>query len=183
MTVSESGLWLNSQWPYMGASPDGIVVCSCHGTGVCEIKVYFHYIFIDAVFSAFTRNIYIYILFQCPHCHKDKENITDCAGVKGFCLVTDQEDGVKLDKDHAYYYQVQAQLHIMDVEFCDFIVWNENSLFIERILPDVEFWGEVIPKVERFFRHAILPEILGQKFTKQVLPKSLLTSVNTIQSV
>ena len=24
----------------MGASPDGIVVCSCHGTGVCEIKVY-----------------------------------------------------------------------------------------------------------------------------------------------
>lgn len=39
VSVSESGLWLNSQWPYMGASPDGVVVCSCHGTGVCEIKV------------------------------------------------------------------------------------------------------------------------------------------------
>ncbi|KAK3742557.1 hypothetical protein QZH41_013388 [Actinostola sp. cb2023] len=49
VTVFESGLWLNSQWSYMGASPDGIVVCSCHGTGVCEIK--------------------------CPHCHKDKENV------------------------------------------------------------------------------------------------------------
>ena len=39
LCVSDSGLWLNQQWPFMGASPDGMVVCSCHGTGVCEIKV------------------------------------------------------------------------------------------------------------------------------------------------
>lgn len=35
----ESGLWLNSKWPYMGASPDGTVTCDCHGAGICEIKV------------------------------------------------------------------------------------------------------------------------------------------------
>ena len=93
--------------------------------------------------------------------------------------MTAEEEGMELDRNHTYYYQVQAQLHIMDVEFCDFIVWNKNSLFIERIMPDVEFWREGIPKVERFFRHAILPEILGQKFTKQQVTKSSLTSVNT----
>ncbi len=40
----ESGLWLNPKWPYMGASPDGIVTCDCHGTGICEIKVILRFI-------------------------------------------------------------------------------------------------------------------------------------------
>ncbi|KAI4802438.1 hypothetical protein KUCAC02_020274, partial [Chaenocephalus aceratus] len=37
-SCKDSGLWLNPQWPYMGASPDGCVTCTCHGTGICEIK-------------------------------------------------------------------------------------------------------------------------------------------------
>ena len=41
-SVIECGLCLNAKWPFMGASPDGIVMCSCHRTGVCEIKVYMH---------------------------------------------------------------------------------------------------------------------------------------------
>ena len=36
--VSESGLVLNSQWPHLGASPDGIISCDCCGIGVLEIK-------------------------------------------------------------------------------------------------------------------------------------------------
>ncbi|XP_027140364.1 uncharacterized protein LOC113746909 isoform X3 [Larimichthys crocea] len=34
----DSGLWVNPKWPYMGASPDGMVACNCHGNGICEIK-------------------------------------------------------------------------------------------------------------------------------------------------
>lgn len=37
--VIESGLRLNAKWPYLGASPDGVVICKCHGSGACEIKV------------------------------------------------------------------------------------------------------------------------------------------------
>ncbi|KAK0151911.1 hypothetical protein N1851_006715 [Merluccius polli] len=116
----DSGLWLNPKWPYMGSSPDGIVTCDCHGTGICEMK--------------------------------------------GFCLINDG-DNVMLDRSHEYYYQVQAQLHIVDAEYCDFVVWNRNDIFVERILPDLEFWDDVIPKVECFFRNSILPEILGQQVT------------------
>ena len=68
---------------------------------------------------------------------------------KGFCLVKDG-DKIKLDRSHAYYYQIQAQLFILQVDYCDFIVWNKNDIFIERILPDVEFWDSVIPKAESF---------------------------------
>ena len=38
-SIADSGLCLNAKLPFMGASPYGIVVYSCHGTGVCEIKV------------------------------------------------------------------------------------------------------------------------------------------------
>ena len=42
-TMSSSGLVLNPEWPHLGASPDGIVNCSCCGRGVLKVKCpYFH---------------------------------------------------------------------------------------------------------------------------------------------
>ncbi|KAF7199465.1 transcript variant X1 [Nothobranchius furzeri] len=133
-----SDLWLNPRWPYMGSSPDGVVTCDCHGTGICEIK--------------------------CPHSEQDEPSLRLCAGRRGFCLIG-EGDHVTLDRNQDYYFQVQAQLHIVKAEYCDFVVWNHKDLFVERILPDVEFWEDVIPKVECFFRNRILPEILGQQVT------------------
>ncbi|KAK5877435.1 hypothetical protein CesoFtcFv8_024938 [Champsocephalus esox] len=66
-SCKDSGLWLNPQWPYMGASPDGCVTCTCHGTGICEIK--------------------------CPHSKQEEANLRLCAGEQGFCLVNDCEAG------------------------------------------------------------------------------------------
>jgi hypothetical protein len=37
--VSPSGLFISVQHPYFGASPDGIVYCSCCEPGICEVKV------------------------------------------------------------------------------------------------------------------------------------------------
>ncbi len=37
--VSDCGLFISSDHPFLGASPDGLVNCSCCGAGVCEIKV------------------------------------------------------------------------------------------------------------------------------------------------
>lgn len=73
---------------------------------------------------------------------------------------------MKLDRSHAYYYQVQAQLHIVGADYCDFVVWNKNDMFVERILPDADLWDSVIPKVQEFFEHCILPEMLGRQLTK-----------------
>ncbi len=55
----------------------------------------------------------------------------------------------------------------MDAEYCDFVVWNSNDTFFERITPDMGFWDDVIPRAENFFRNCILPEVLGQQVTKQ----------------
>ena len=37
--VEESGLFINTQHPFIGASPDGLLTCDCCGDGICEIKV------------------------------------------------------------------------------------------------------------------------------------------------
>ena len=43
LRVNKTGLHINVQWPYLGASPDGIISCDCHGTGLLEIKCPFKY--------------------------------------------------------------------------------------------------------------------------------------------
>ena len=37
--VEESGLFLSTEYPFVGASPDGLVTCACCNDGICEIKV------------------------------------------------------------------------------------------------------------------------------------------------
>ena len=37
--VEESGLFISTDYPFIGASPDGLVTCDCCSDGVCEIKV------------------------------------------------------------------------------------------------------------------------------------------------
>ena len=37
--VEESGLFLSTEYPFVGASPDGLVKCACCNDGICEIKV------------------------------------------------------------------------------------------------------------------------------------------------
>ena len=36
--ISEVGLVLHLLYPFLGATPDGLVSCSCHGDGTLEIK-------------------------------------------------------------------------------------------------------------------------------------------------
>ena len=38
LAVTDSDLVINPQWPFIGASPDGVVECKCCGKGVLEIK-------------------------------------------------------------------------------------------------------------------------------------------------
>ena len=77
------------------------------------------------------------MLFQCPYCHKDKENLSECVWDKGFCLVQEENGEMQLDRKHSYYYQLQAQLHIMEVEYCDFGTYLSIylSIYLSTYLP------------------------------------------------
>ena len=49
-----------------------------------------------------------------------------------FCLEV-ADGSLKLKEDHAYYYQVQLQMKMCQVEFAYFVLWKQEGLFIEKI--------------------------------------------------
>ena len=96
----------------MAASPDGIIDCYCCGKGVLEIK--------------------------CPYSYRNESVESAVSNDPSFCLKKDN-DLLYLDHTHHYYYQVQTQMFICNVEYCDFCVCtfpetNECSPFVEQIL-------------------------------------------------
>lgn len=42
LIVSDSGFFIDPNFPFLGASPDGLVHCTCCGEGICEIKVRYY---------------------------------------------------------------------------------------------------------------------------------------------
>lgn len=138
-SVEECGLIINPSFPLIGASPDSIVRCDCHGKGVLEIK--------------------------CPHCLTSK-SMSDKSEDPKFCIQKDPNNVLSLQKDHSYYYQVQAQIHVADVSYSDFVVWSCNEPpHIERILPDTALFDCSFEKITKFIKNCILPEMIGKIFT------------------
>ena len=43
--LQDSGLFVSTDQPYLGVTPDGPVNCDCCGTGGCEIKYLFVLVF------------------------------------------------------------------------------------------------------------------------------------------
>ena len=148
LEVTDGGIVINPKWPFIGASPGGIIDCYCCGKGVLEIK--------------------------CPYSHRH-ESIEAAAGNDpNFCLKKD-EDLFYLDHKHTYYYQVQTQMFVCNVEYCDFCVCtfsesiDEFSPYVERIFRDVEFWEDCVEKAKRFFTVCLLPKILGKWYTRPAI--------------
>ena len=78
---------------------------------------------------------------------------------------SDESDGtLRLKKTHAYFYQVQGQLAVMNLPWCDFVLWTPKELHVERIQADPAFWREVLPKLEKFYDTALLPELASPRY-------------------
>ena len=136
--VRASGFIINPELPWIGASPDGVVSCTCHGDGVLEIKCPFK-----------TRNC----------------SLTESCKDSSFCLGIGEEGVMALRHIHKYMFQVQAQMHIAEVSYCDFLVWTPQEVFTQRILYDPLFFHDAYGKVVNFIKTWVLPELLGKWYT------------------
>ena len=139
--VRDSGFVIHREYPEIGASPDGVTWCDCHGEGSLEVK--------------------------CPYILRDEDITTASEGAT--CLSKDTDGNLKLRVNHAYYYQVQCQLFVCGHAYGDFVVWTQRSCHCERIAKDDKFWEEMLPKARHFFRVGLLPELLGKCHTRPPL--------------
>lgn len=143
-SIRPSGFIINPELPYLGASPDALSNCNCCGTGVVEIK--------------------------CPYTCRHM-SIKSYAQHKTSCLKKDTSSRYRLDRKHAYYYQIQAQLFLSNSAYGDFVVVtfsdDENdNIYVERVVPDHALWTECVPRACEIFYSHIMPELLAKWFTR-----------------
>lgn len=62
----------------------------------------------------------------------------------------------KLKTNDNYYFQVQMQMAVTGLEWCDFYVWLDNASHLETIHFDDEFWQTAKDKLDLFFLNYFL---------------------------
>ena len=137
LSMSESGLEVRHDFPYFGASPDGVIECECCGKGIVEIK--------------------------CPY--KYRNGLTNAYTDPSFCL----DNSKNLKESHPYYYQIQFQMFICNVQFCDLCIWTLPEVHIVRVERNSTFLDSEIPLCTAIFRQHILPEIVTRSNDPKVL--------------
>ena len=101
--------------------------------------------------------------------------------------MTKDDETWSLKCNHAYYYQVQLQLHMCNMSYVDFVVWSQETTVIERIFPDEDFFKTKVQAARDFFKYGILPEIIGKWYTRAPVadlddvPMPAATSIHTTE--
>jgi len=129
--VHTCGLVVNPSFPWLGASPDGLVkdpLLECFG--LLEIK--------------------------CPFTHRFCSVEEACSDPNFFACITNET--VTLKQEHKHYYQIQSQMALCQVSWCDFVIYTHKNFSIERIQFNEELWDDIQPKLTDFFFTYILPQ-------------------------
>ncbi|XP_068691131.1 uncharacterized protein [Montipora foliosa] len=89
----------------------------------------------------------------------------------GSCLEKNSSGEFVLVYTHEYYYQVQQQLFTPKLNYSYFVVCgvNENQIKLvsQKILPDKDYWDRLLPKLHKFWRICVLPEVLARWYTRR----------------
>jgi hypothetical protein len=80
-----------------------------------------------------------------------------------------------LSRKHAYYFQMQAQMGVTGVRYCDFFVYTMSGYHLERIEYDPELWESMLERCTAFWKKYILPRL--QK--NVVMPQDQLDELST----
>ena len=67
-----------------------------------------------------------------------------------------------LPADHGYYTQILGEMAILGVEWCDFVVYSNGMVVVDRILADADYWENLEEKLEHFYLYHVVPELLSR---------------------
>ena len=123
---------VNPGYPFLGASPDRKVIDpgSIRPYGLVEIKVMYKY---------------------------SKLTPEEAAEKGDFFLEKLPGEKIQLKHTDERYFQVQGQMAISKVDWCDFVVYSTKEIFVERIPFDKQSWeSKMFPKLtELYLNHAV----------------------------
>lgn len=128
--VFSCGLCINPGVPILGTSPDRVVKTPYNELGLLEIKT---------LSKAIDLNIPLH------------EAIKKRVGSNSHNL--DFNNGfMYLKRNSPHFYQIQGQMALCGLSWCDYFVDAGDEFFVERINFDEKFWiEEMLPKLVNFF--------------------------------
>ena len=131
-TVNRCGFFVCDKYPFLGASPDGIILGEGDEFGIVEVK--------------------------CPFVHRNT-TISKACDDKTFHLMKTEND-IKLCLDHDYYYQITGQLAITKAAYCDLVTWTCMDIHIQRIYFNADLWSNMLQTLASFYNSSVGPEII-----------------------
>lgn len=134
--VSKCGLFISEQYPFLAASPDGLVGAD----GLVEAKK-IHPRENETLHQALLR------LHICKPCQENPGELV-------------------VNENHRYFFQVQQQLLCTPRSWGDFVASDGKSFYIERLTFDEKFWEQRIKKLETFYNDTILLELAYPRVKK-----------------
>ena len=141
---STCGIFIDPVRPYLAASPDLLISCSCCGDGVAE--------------------------FKCPLIPKCDICRGFCTCKLPSCLHF-EDDRLALKRRHAYFAQIQGQMAITGRSYCDFFVYTVNGQFHERVLFDDCYYKGLLSDLDKFFKCQIVCEFKTRNVQKSQSPE------------
>ena len=127
-TVFDAGISVHPKFPFLGATSDGKVFDSSSDSkyGLLEVK--------------------------CPF-SKQGDTIDQAPEDPAFYI---EKIGANfyLKKSHSYFAQVQGQLALTDLPWCELCVYlsDSNEMCVDRIHFDPDYWeNKLLPKLKNFF--------------------------------
>nr|XP_034325261.1 uncharacterized protein LOC105329320 isoform X3 [Crassostrea gigas] len=131
VVVEKRGLYIMSDYPFIGCSVDGIFTCRCHGKKIIEIK--------------------------CPyslrHMHPREVAIQKgCVIIGNKSLVTEKSE---------YYHQMQGQMGIYGISCCDLVIYTEKGIHVSQLDFDEKFFSDIVMKMKEFFDKYLFQHLLA----------------------
>lgn len=124
LKISDCGLFLDVSQPFIGASPDRIVTCSCCPRACLEVKCPYSVNFLSPEDPKFSL----------PYLNKTEGRFI-------------------LKKSHKYYTQCQMQMAVTGSKLCYFFVWTQHGYILDKITFDDEYWNELKMVFAEFYNH------------------------------
>lgn len=67
---------------------------------------------------------------------------------------------LELKQTHAYYSQVQGQMLIRGMSWCDFVVSAEEDILVQQIYKNSDMFDVIRDKVDRFYFHLYIQKCM-----------------------
>ena len=158
--VQKCGLVVDALLPWLAASPDAIVsdpTLKEDSKGCLEVK--------------------------CPLSCENLSIFKACRTVAAFCLVVERDGNMCLSKSHSYFYQLQTQMHVTSLQWCDFVVWSPlHEPFVQRIKYDADFMKSAISTAGKFYFEQFLPAVVPYMIMPPTSRPSPSSSVPPVKS-